>query len=84
MNESWSSRVPLTHTKVEWHPDYAAAYTGSLRAISEPGVWSVFDQREGDVETVDSLYERIRDCPLAEPERYSWHYILVAALLPRR
>jgi hypothetical protein len=50
-----------------------------LRAISEPVVRSVFHQREGDVETVDNLYERIRACLLAEPERYSWRYILVAA-----
>ena len=65
-------------------PDYVAAYTGSLRAISEPVVQSVFHQQEGDVGTVDSLYERIRACLLAEPERYSWGYILVAALLARR
>jgi hypothetical protein len=53
-----------------------------LRAISEPVVQSAFHQREEDVETVDNPYERIRARLLAEPERYSWPYILVATLLP--
>jgi hypothetical protein len=33
---------------------------------------------------VQSLYERVRARLLAEPKRYSWRYILVAALLTRR
>jgi hypothetical protein len=39
---------------------------------------------EEDVGTVDRLFERIRARLMAEPERYSWRYILVAALLTRR
>jgi hypothetical protein len=69
---------------IDRHVTYAATHTGFLRANSEPVVRSVFHQREGDVETVDSLYERIRARLLAEAERYSWHYILVATLLTRR
>jgi gibberellin A4 carboxyl methyltransferase len=63
---------------------YAGAYTGSLRAVSEPVVRAALNQPEVEVGTVECLYERIRARLLAEPERYSWRYILVAALLTRR
>jgi hypothetical protein len=63
---------------------YAGAYTGFLRAISEPVVRAALDQSEGEAVTVDSLYERIHARLLAEPERYRFRYILVAALLTRR
>ena len=88
LTRRWNERVLIesgtTRTEVDRHATYAAAHTGFLRANSEPVVRSVFHQREGDVETVDSLYERIRARLLAEPERYSWCYIRVAALLARR
>jgi hypothetical protein len=64
--------------------DYAGAYTGFLRAISEPVVRAAFAQPEGRAAPVDALYERIAARLLAEPERYVWHYIVVAALLTRR
>jgi SAM dependent carboxyl methyltransferase len=63
---------------------YAGAYTGFLRAVSEPVVRAALNQPEGEVETVKCLYERIRARLLAEPERYSWRNIQVAALLTRR
>jgi hypothetical protein len=63
---------------------YAGAYTGFIRAVSEPVVRAAFAQPEGEAASVDSLYERIRARLLAEPERYLWRYILVAALLTRR
>jgi SAM dependent carboxyl methyltransferase len=63
---------------------YAGAYTGFLRAVSEPVVRAALDRPEGEDETVECLYERIRARLLAEPERYSWRSILVAALLTRR
>jgi hypothetical protein len=63
---------------------YAEAYTGFLRAVTEPVVRAAFNQPEGDVWTVEWLYERIRARLLAEPERYAIRYILVAALLTRR
>ncbi|MBV8677916.1 MAG: cyclopropane-fatty-acyl-phospholipid synthase [Planctomycetaceae bacterium] len=63
---------------------YAGAYTGSLRAVSEPVVRAALNQPKGEVGTVECLYERIRARLLAEPERYSCRYILVAALLTRR
>jgi hypothetical protein len=62
---------------------YAEAYTGFLRAISEPVVRAALGQPQGG-DTVEGLYDRIRARLLAEPERYSWRYILVAALLTRR
>jgi hypothetical protein len=63
---------------------YAGAYTGFLRAISEPVVRAALNEPEGGAMTVESLYERIHARLLAEPERYLWRYILVAALLTRR
>jgi hypothetical protein len=63
---------------------YAAAYTGFLRALSEPVVRAAVNQPQGDAATVESLYERIQARLLADPERYMWRYILVAALLTRR
>jgi gibberellin A4 carboxyl methyltransferase len=63
---------------------YAGAYTGFLRAVSEPVVRAAFNQPQGEVGTVEILYERVRARLLAEPERYSRRSILVAALLTRR
>jgi hypothetical protein len=63
---------------------YAGAYTGFLRAISEPVVRVALNQSDGEAATLDCLYDRIRARLLAEPERYLWRYILVAALLTRR
>jgi hypothetical protein len=64
--------------------DYAGAYTGFLRAVTEPVVRAALGRTEGEAGVVERLYERVRDRLLAEPERYSWRYILVAALLTRR
>jgi hypothetical protein len=63
---------------------YAGAYTGLLRAVSEPVVRAAFNQPDGEDGTVECLYERVQARVLAEPERYSWRSILVAALLTRR
>jgi hypothetical protein len=63
---------------------YAGAYTGFLRAISEPVVQAALIRSEGEAVTVESLYERIRARLMAAPERYAFRYILVAALLTRR
>jgi hypothetical protein len=63
---------------------YAGAYTGFLRAVSEPVVRSALNRPEGEPVTVESLYERVRARLLAEPERYPFRYLLVAALLTRR
>jgi hypothetical protein len=63
---------------------YAGAYTGFLRAVTEPVVRAVLDRTEGEDGTVDGLYERIRTRLTAEPERYAWRYTLLAGLLTRR
>ena len=63
---------------------YAEAYTGFLRAVSEPVVRAALNQPEGEDGPVECLYERIHARLVAEPERYSSHFILVAALLTRR
>ena len=48
---------------------YAGAYTGFLRAISEPVVRAALHQREGEAATVECLYECVRARLLADPER---------------
>jgi hypothetical protein len=63
---------------------YAEAYTGFLRAVSEPVVQAVLGQPQGKIGTVERLYVRIRARLLDEPERYLFRYVLVAALLTRR
>jgi hypothetical protein len=63
---------------------YAGAYTGFLRAVTEPVVRVAVNQPEGEGGTVERLYERVRVRLLADPERYSWRLTLVAALLTRR
>jgi hypothetical protein len=63
---------------------YAGAYTGFLRAISEPVVRAALNQPEGEAATVEWLYERVRARLLAELERYLWRYIIVVVLLTRR
>ena len=63
---------------------YADAYTGFLRAVSEPVVRGTLNQPERQAETVECLYERVRARLLAEPERYLFRYVVVAALLTRR
>jgi gibberellin A4 carboxyl methyltransferase len=63
---------------------YAAAYTGFLRAVSDSVVRAAFDQPEREIETIECLYARIRARLLAEPERYSWRYVLSAVQFTRR
>jgi hypothetical protein len=63
---------------------YADAYTGFVRAVSEPVVRAAFARPEGEAGAVETLYELIRARLVAEPERYLWRYIVVAALLTRR
>jgi hypothetical protein len=63
---------------------YARAYTGFLRAVSEPVLRAALARPAAEAVTIESLYERIRARLLAEPERYLWRYVLVAALLTRR
>ena len=63
---------------------YASGYTGFLRAVTEPVVRATLRRPEQQAATVESLYERVRALLLAEPKRFSWRYIQVAALLTRR
>jgi hypothetical protein len=63
---------------------YADAYTGFMRAVSEPVVKAALQQPECEETIVESLYERVRARLLTDPERYLFRYILVAALLTRR
>jgi hypothetical protein len=62
---------------------YSRAYTGFMRAISEPVFQAAFGPPNGQ-STVDALYERIRTRVISDPQRYTFRYIMVAALLTRR
>jgi hypothetical protein len=63
---------------------YAEAYTGFMRAITEPVVRAALKQPEGQAGGVEELYERMAARLRAEPQRYLWRYIQTAALLTRR
>jgi hypothetical protein len=63
---------------------YARDYTGFLRAVSEPVVKAALKQPEEEPATLDLLYEHIHARLKAEPERYVFCYVVVAALLTRR
>jgi hypothetical protein len=60
---------------------YADEYTGFLRAFSEPVVRAGL---AGDASATDAVYERVRARLRADPARYEFPYIQVAALLTRR
>lgn len=64
--------------------EYASAYTGFLRAFSEPVVAGGLFEPGHDAQKVDELYDRVRGRLLAEPERYKVRNIEVAVLLTRR
>jgi cyclopropane-fatty-acyl-phospholipid synthase len=88
VDRAWAYEVP-TPFVVEFRRNgdgaaYARDYAGFLRAFSEPVVKAFFRPLNGDGAIVDRLYERIRCRLLAEPDRYMFRYILVAALLTRR
>jgi hypothetical protein len=62
---------------------YARAYTGFMRAISEPVVKAALREPEREAPTVECLYDRMQARLQAEPERYLFRYVMVAALLSR-
>jgi hypothetical protein len=62
---------------------YAGAYTGFLRAVTEPVVQAAFGESRGENGTVEYLYERVRGRLRDDPERYAWRYVVTAALLTR-
>jgi hypothetical protein len=63
---------------------YASAYTGFLRAVSEPVVQAALKRPGGESVVLENLYERVYSRLLADPERYWFRYIVVAVLLTRR
>jgi gibberellin A4 carboxyl methyltransferase len=63
---------------------YAAAYTGLLRAITEPVVRRAFEPSAAGADTIEALYDRVAARLQADPERYRWRYITVSALFTRR
>jgi hypothetical protein len=63
---------------------YARSYTAFLRAFTEPVFLAALNQAKGGDRTVRDLYDRVRIRLQAEPERYWFRYILVAAMLTRR
>jgi hypothetical protein len=62
----------------------ARAYTGALRAYSEPVARGVLVGTEGDPALMEELYARVQARLEAEPERYRFRYLLTAALFTRR
>ncbi len=61
----------------------ADAYTGFLRAFSEPVVRAALVGEDGDAALIDELYDRVHARLKADPERYRFRYIVTATLLTR-
>jgi hypothetical protein len=61
----------------------ADAYTGFLRAFSEPVARAALVGTDGDAALMDELFGRVHARMKAEPERYRFRYILIAALFTR-
>jgi hypothetical protein len=62
---------------------YAEAYTGFVRAFSEPVVASTLVEPGQDRSIIDELYDRVRMRLSADPQRYTMRNIEVAMLLTR-
>ncbi|HWG47036.1 MAG TPA: hypothetical protein VN688_30005 [Gemmataceae bacterium] len=62
----------------------ADAFTGFLRAFSEPVVRSALVGTNGDDAIIEELYGCIHARLKAEPERYRFRYLLTATLFTRR
>lgn len=63
---------------------YAAAYTGFLRAFTEPVVRAALVGPGESSAIVEAVYARVAERIAAEPARYRFRYFQVAALLTRR
>lgn len=83
---SWEVPVPFnknleaTGNRAAWARDY----TGFLRAFSESILAAAMPDGVPVPETVDRVYQRVEERLAADPVRYEFHYISVAALLTRR
>jgi hypothetical protein len=62
----------------------ADAYTGTLRAVSEPIARAALVGDEGDNTIIEELYRRVHARMKEEPARYRFRYRLTATLFTRR
>ncbi|MHB1423237.1 MAG: class I SAM-dependent methyltransferase [Gemmataceae bacterium] len=62
----------------------ADAYTGFLRAFTEPIARAALVGDAGDDAVIDELYDRVHARMRSAPDRYRFHYQLTAALFTRR
>jgi hypothetical protein len=62
----------------------ADAYTGALRAFSEPIARAALVGESGEDTIIEELYGRVHARMKAEPERYRFRYLLTATLFTRR
>jgi hypothetical protein len=63
---------------------YAGAYTGFVRALTEPVRLAALERPEGGIGIVERLYGHIRDRLLAQPDRCAFRPVRVADLSARR
>ena len=62
---------------------WARDFTGFMRAFTEPMVDSALGDEPRKNEILDSIYQRVEARYLADPARYEFHFISIAALLKR-
>jgi hypothetical protein len=62
---------------------YADAYTGFLRAFTEPVARTALVGPGEDGSVIETLFRRVRERLFQEPERYVFRYVVVAIVLTR-
>ncbi len=62
---------------------WAREFTGFMRAFTEPMVASALGDEPRKNEIIDSIYQRVEARYLADPARYEFHFISIAALMTR-
>lgn len=88
VEESGSAEIPVPfNQELERNRDVAAwanAYTAFLRAFTEAIIAARLPPDMDATTTCEHLYQRVEQRLAAEPDRYPFHYISIAALLTRK
>ncbi len=63
---------------------YASAYTNFFRAFTEPVLRLHFHDHPSVDALIEQIYERIETLLRKTPDRYTFHYVALAALLTRK
>ncbi len=87
VEEAESREVPVpfnvTLADIGDEAAWARSYTGFLRAFTDAILASALPDNLPRADTLDKIYQQVEQRLAADPARYEFHYISVAALLTR-